>query len=67
MKSNPPTYAPDVSEKKLAIKEQTIIKFKNRSLASGIPVATLMKAVLDDAVAKLGYSITHQTRKDKNK
>lgn len=32
MKSNPPTYAPDVSEKKLALKEQTIIKFKNRSL-----------------------------------
>lgn len=52
MRGNPPTYAPTSSEKKLSIKERTIICFEKRSKASGLPVATLMKAVLDKAVEK---------------
>lgn len=62
MRGNPATYATDSSEKKLSIKERTIICFEKRSVASGIPVATLMKAVLDQAVANDEWTLEDENK-----
>lgn len=52
MRSNPPTNAPDSSDKKLILKERTIILFEKKAKKAGLKAATLMKNVLDEAVAK---------------